>query len=107
MTLEEEFKKEAKSIKRPGVNDLLDYLDTTDFFEAPASTKFHGAYKGGLVVHCLSVLDAILHSNEFFDLKIPKAKLVTCALFHDVCKANFYTREKRNKKIDGQWHEVE
>ncbi len=107
MTPEEEFKKIAKAIKRPGINELLGYLEATDFFNAPASTKYHGAHKGGLVLHCLSVYDTIQHMNEYFDLQIANTKLVTCALFHDICKANFYIREKRNKKIDGAWHEVE
>ncbi len=107
MTPEQEFKKEAKAIKRAGVDDLLTYLDGTDFFEAPASTKFHGAHVGGLVIHCLSVFDVMTEMDKFLDLKTDKKKLITCALFHDVCKANFYAREIRNKKIDGKWFEVE
>lgn len=107
MTSEQEFKKIALSTKREGMDLLLEYLDTTDFFTAPASTKFHGAHKEGLVLHSLSVLDVMKEMDKFLDLKMDKAKVITCALFHDICKANFYVREIRNKKTDGKWHEVE
>lgn len=42
-------------IKRDGINDLMDWLGSTDFFEAPASTRFHGSYEGGLCQHSLNV----------------------------------------------------
>ena len=48
-----------KHIRRPGAASLLNWLLTTDFFEAPASTRFHGAYKGGLVDHSLNVYDCL------------------------------------------------
>ena len=42
-------------VKRPGAAELLAWLESTDFFEAPASTKYHGAYPGGLLEHSLNV----------------------------------------------------
>lgn len=103
----QEFEKEAKSIKRAGINELLIHLEKTDFFTAPASTHFHGAHDEGLLLHSLSVLDVMTDFDKVLGLETERSKLVTCALFHDVCKANFYAKEIRNKKIDGKWHEVE
>ena len=41
------------NIKREGAKELLDWLKKTDFFVAPASTKFHSAVAGGLCYHSL------------------------------------------------------
>ena len=46
-----------KHIRRPGAASLLNWLLTTDFFEAPASTKYHGNFAGGLVLHSMHVFD--------------------------------------------------
>ena len=107
-----EFRKEAEPIiKRKGVKELIDWLENdTDFFTAPASTRFHGAHDHGLVMHTLSVLDSALMLFKSFELeeeKIMKTSVVLCALFHDICKANMYAKEKRNKKIEGRWEEIE
>jgi len=96
-----------KAVKRSGVLNLLDYLISTDFFTAPASTRYHGCYDGGLVIHSLSVFDVAKEMNSTCDLGISEESIAICSLFHDVCKANFYEKEIRNKKIDGKWHEVE
>jgi len=53
----ERFLKLCESIKREGVDELLAFLERSDFYYAPASTKFHGAYKGGLLEHSLNVYD--------------------------------------------------
>lgn len=102
----EDFLKEASFIARRGAEQFLDYLDTTDFFTAPASTQYHGCYEKGLVIHSLSVLDVAKELNDSFSLGINTESIAICALFHDVCKANFYVEEIRNKKIDGNWKEV-
>ena len=43
-----------KNIHRPGAEKLLAWLEGTDFFTAPASTRFHAAYEGGLLDHSLN-----------------------------------------------------
>ena len=101
-----DFKEEAKIIKRKGVKELIEWLETTDFFKSPASTKYHGAFDGGLVLHCLSVLDAAIELKDFTKVDLEDESIAICALFHDICKADFYTMEMRNKKIDGKWVEV-
>lgn len=108
MSSKKDFIEEASKIDRVGVPQFMDYLENeTDFFTAPASTKFHGCFEGGLVLHSLAVLDIMKEMNEMLDLKIALGSIAICGLFHDVCKANFYVKEIRNKKIDGKWHEVE
>lgn len=82
-----------EQITRTGAADLLAWLETqTDFFTAPASTKYHGAYEGGLVDHSLNVY-AALTNKAGFD---PETRAV-CALLHDVCKADYYEREESGK----------
>ena len=53
----QEFINLVKKIEREGANitHLLDKLEKSDFYYAPASAKYHGAYRGGLVDHCLNV----------------------------------------------------
>jgi hypothetical protein len=107
MSSQTDFLEEARVIEREGITPLLKYLNTTDFYDAPASTKFHGCHEKGLVIHSLTVHDIMKEMNEMLDLKLDKESIAICGLFHDVCKANFYVKEMRNKKIDGKWHEVE
>lgn len=97
--------KEA-SEQRKGVDKLLAWLETTDFFTAPASTRFHGAYEGGLVEHSLNVYDAFM---KLFgqDEAHNRASVLICTLLHDVCKSRFYKTELRNRKNEqGQWEKV-
>ena len=75
-------------ITRPGSEKLLDWLDhKTDFFTAPASTRFHGACEGGLCMHSLNVYHA-LH-DTFFAEGDSEETFAICALLHDLCKANY------------------
>ena len=93
MTNKERFKDLfVNLVQRPGAEDLLVWLGTTDFFEAPASTRFHCAFPGGLVEHSLNVYDQLLFDHSV--LKYDGQTLAVCALLHDVCKANYYHGEK-------------
>lgn len=94
------------NVKRPGADKLLAWLDTTDFFRAPASTRFHCACEGGLALHSLNVYHALydMFYREGEDLE----SFTLCALLHDLCKANFYKAGTRNVKNEqtGQWEKV-
>ena len=98
-----------RSTERDGIENLISWLENeTDFFTAPASTKTHGSYEGGLLIHSLSVYRVF--SNFAKNLPNPrKDSLIIAALLHDLCKVNFYTKEIRNRKIPGErrWEEVE
>ena len=96
-----------KNIHRPGAEKLLAWLEGTDFFTAPASTRFHAAYEGGLLDHSLNVYNVLIskHFNpETDDLE----SYTIVSLLHDLCKANYYKAGTRNVKNDvtGQWEKV-
>ena len=106
MTSKERFVEIFRSqVTRPGAGDLLAWLETTDFFEAPAGAKHHGAYPGGLVDHSLDVYDQLL--LEPGALEYSGNTLAVCALLHDVCKAGVYHLEdRRRKNPDTGWWET-
>lgn len=90
---------------RKGLDKVLAWLETTDFFEAPASTRFHCAYVGGLLEHSLNVYDAFqkLFGQDGHD----RFSVIICTLLHDICKSGFYKVEMRNRKNEqGQWESV-
>ena len=79
---------------------LLNYLENSDFFQAPASSKYHGAYPGGLCYHSLNVYDnlKLLVEGKGFSDKISEDTIRIISLFHDISKTNFYEVEIKNKK---------
>jgi len=85
----------------------MGFLEASDFYTAPASTRFHNCFEGGLVMHSLSVHDTMVELNVLTDAQIEPESVAICGLFHDICKANYYVKEKRNKKINGAWKEIE
>lgn len=95
-----------EKVKRDGLEKLIDWLQKSDFFTAPASTRYHGAYEGGLCEHALDVYDCALKVCKGYDLELNDESLAIAALFHDLCKVNFYKTEMRNKNIDGKWMKV-
>lgn len=102
----------TKNVTRNGGYKLLDWLLGTDFFTAPASTKYHLAEEGGLCKHSVHVYERLkkLYSDEFCnggELSAEQLETVTIVgLLHDLCKVGFYEVEMRNKKIDGKWEQV-
>ena len=109
MTAEQRYKSIFNEyIKMEGAQKLLDWLSRTDFFTAPASAKFHNAFEGGLVLHSLNVFDRLLREvkeeyGENFNEKYSMETITVCALLHDICKVNFYKKEIRNVKENGEW----
>lgn len=105
-TNKQEFLQIAReNIKRDGIESLLSWLETTDFFDAPASSKFHSAEAGGLCFHSINVYKRLLKlaSDEWGEEKINKESIAIIALFHDICKCCFYKVEMRNVKENGEW----
>lgn len=94
------------NIKRDGLEGLLTWLQDSDFFTAPASTRYHGSYEGGLCEHSLDVYRMAQKGAGAFVPDLSAESLTIAALFHDLCKVNFYQKEFRNQKINGQWQEV-
>lgn len=102
-------------IKREGADKLLEFLtspEKSDFFTAPASTRYHGAYEGGLLEHSLNVyecLDNFCKTGFFknkFGFNFTDESIAIAALLHDLCKVNFYKTEMRNVKKNGVWESV-
>ena len=95
-----------QKVSRPGSEKLLAWLDTTDFFRAPASTRFHGACESGLVMHSLNVYHAL--RERYFEEGDSEETFAICGLLHDLCKANYYKPGTRNVKNEatGQWEKV-
>lgn len=99
------------NIKRKGSDDLLEYLKKSDFFTAPASTRFHLACEGGLVEHSVNVY---LRLKSLLDLEYGEKRpeiysdetVAICGLLHDVCKIGVYAVSYRNVKENGVWKEV-
>lgn len=107
------FRAVMVNVKRPGVENLMKFIEKSDFYTAPASTRFHGAYEGGLLEHSINVYKCLLmKKNEentlWHDMlaDIPDESIAIAALLHDLCKTYYYAIEMRNKKIDGNWVQV-
>ena len=102
--LADDFVELLRTTNRDGIEELIRYLqEETDFFTAPASTKYHGAFAGGLLMPSINVCAELrLDPNS----KVyPTETLIIVALLHDICKANCYRTEKRNVKENGGWVE--
>lgn len=96
----------TKNITRAGSDKLLAWIKTTDFFSAPASTRFHSAYEGGLLDHSINVYDVIMSKHFDAGTDDPESFAII-SLLHDLCKAGFYTTEMRNRKNEhGEWERV-
>lgn len=104
-----------ENIHRPGADALLDYLcsPACDFFVAPASTRYHGAYAGGLCEHSINVYECLKdylkrpRVQELYHLHCSEESLAVISLLHDVCKINCYKPSFRNVKDEnGVWKKV-
>ncbi len=96
-----------KHVTRNGKDRMIEWLCGTDFFTAPASTRFHGACECGLVMHSLNVYKILKARNDIEKLYSDET-IAIVALCHDFCKINFYKEGTRNVKNDttGQWEKV-
>ena len=93
---------------REGMDNLITYIRASDFYTAPASTKFHGSFMGGLLHHSLEVyknLDKKTGGGEHnvwreaLDTdKVDADSIIIVGLLHDICKTHFYTTELKNQK---------
>lgn len=104
-----------ENIQRRGADRLLEWLDSdaSDFFTAPSSTRFHGAYEGGLVEHSLNVYECLKdylnrpRTKELYGMDYTPETIAVTALLHDICKVGFYAVDYRNAKNEqGVWEKV-
>ena len=72
--MKEEFRNLILSINREGIERLVDFIDSTDFYTAPASTKFHGSYEGGLLEHSMKVYELLCDKVKHTSIDIEVSK---------------------------------
>lgn len=107
--MKEEFLNLLRSVQREGMEDLIKFVESTDFFKAPASTRFHGNFEGGLLQHSMKVYEILKEklNNTPVPMNISKDTIKIVALLHDICKVNYYKVDYRNAKNDlGVWEKV-
>ena len=97
-----------ENITREGSEQLLEWLTKSDFFTAPASTRFHSSVEGGLAKHSVLVYKRFVRKlevefGEQWEDTFSKESAAICALLHDLCKVDYYKSEMRNVKVDGEW----
>lgn len=105
----------TSKIKREGADKLLAFLtsESCDFFTAPASTRYHGNFEGGLLQHSLNVYDCLCdilarpRMRDTYGISYSEESIAIAALMHDLCKINFYKTSYRNvKNAEGRWESV-
>lgn len=109
--MRERFEELLLSIQREGIDKLLDFIRKSDFYTAPASTRYHGAHEGGLLKHSLNAYDCLERKTSGSEHNIWKPFLVDTdehtiiivSLLHDLCKTYYYTTDTRNVKENGVW----
>lgn len=103
------------NIKREGADKLLEYLisQSSDFFTAPASSRYHGNFDGGLCQHSVNVYECLKDYMkrervcEVYNMSVTDETIAIVSLLHDLCKVNLYKQSTRNVKgEDGIWHQV-
>lgn len=103
------FEEAVAKIERAGIDELLTWLEKGDFYSAPASSMHHGNYAGGLLDHSVHVYEELRELCDFYcPDKYSEESIAIVALFHDLCKVNYYAESTRNVKDErtGQWHKV-
>ena len=98
-----------KSTNRQGMANLITFMQKSDFFKAPASTRFHGCFEGGLAKHSMKVYEILKQKveNSVISLNIPQESIIIIGLLHDICKLNYYKVDYRNaKNALGVWEKV-
>ena len=113
MTPQQKFEQsDTPNITREGSQKLFEYLKKSDFFTAPASSRFHGNVEGVLVSHSVFVYERLKNilKNEYGDNytdKFSEETIAIVSLLHDLCKIGYYKVEYRNvKDANGVWNRV-
>ena len=97
-----------RSTNREGIEDVINFLEKSDYFKAPASTRFHGYFEGGLAEHSYKVYELLKKKvAEHSEVNTTDDTIIICGLLHDICKCNFYKVDYRNAKNErGEWEKV-
>lgn len=85
-----------RGVKREGMDNLIKYLESTDFFIAPASVNRHSCFRGGLLIHSLSVYHLLRDRVKYYSARVgvkmnySEDSIRIVSLLHDVCKVNCF-----------------
>ena len=81
--MKEEFLNLLRSTNREGMDKLIEFIEKTDFFKAPASTRFHGNYEGGLLEHSMKVYEILKHkaNNNIMKMEFAEDTLIIIGIF--------------------------
>ncbi len=98
------------NVDREGADKLIEWLEKSDFFVAPASGRRHSNYRGGLCQHSINVYKRFVkllsaEYGENWQKKVSPESVAIMGLFHDICKVNTYVEDVKNVKIDGKWEQ--
>ena len=104
-------------VERPGINRVKEWLEQSDFYTAPASTRFHLNYEGGLVEHSLNVHRVLadifprwggVHVTDYYASSEYRDTVIITSLLHDICKANTYKKGQRwRKDANNRWEQYD
>lgn len=98
------FESLLRKTGRENIESLIAFLRKSDFYVAPASTRYHSCHEGGLLEHSLNVFDCLFEKNgsgiwgSHLE-SVGEDSLILSALLHDVCKSYYYIVEMKNKKV--------
>lgn len=114
-TIKEKFIRLLRSTNRAGIENVISWLEQSDFFVAPASTVFHGNYEGGLAEYSYEVAltakdlrDMLIKRKPEIEQQVSRESIIIAALLHDVCKTNIYKKTTKYRKNDyNQWETYE
>lgn len=83
----------AKQNKVEIPEEFSRWLKEEGFFDAPASTKYHGNYPGGLYEHSKTVYERLLWLtyNNSLHWQRPQSPFII-GMFHDLCKYDNYKK---------------
>ena len=105
MSTKEEILKLLDATDREGIDEVMDWMNQSDFFVAPASTNFHGNYEGGLAEHSINVYTAAMRLratavslNPSLEERLPQDSIAIATLLHDICKADVYKETKKKRQ---------
>jgi len=113
--MKEKFLQLLRSTNRVGIENVISWLEMSDFFVAPASTVFHGNYEGGLAEHSYDVAitandirEMLIRRKPEIEQQVSRDNIIIAALLHDVCKANIYKKTTKYRKDQhNQWETYE
>ena len=97
-----------EEVNRKGMQDLILFLVKSDYFTAPASSKYHLATQGGLLEHSINVYNIFWNKCKALGLKVNEESAIIAGLLHDICKVNLYIKTEDgyeyNEKFNGKGH---